>query len=90
MHSPRHMLVLRKLDTCLLITMLCAARRVSSGMCIDAVEVPMSLTDTEKMVKCIPLKDNDKVRFYRKIRKCFTVFRDCTITYHKLYCFMLC
>ena len=56
MHGPRHALALRKLDTCLLATTLCAARWVSSGMRIDAVEVPRVLADTEKMAKCIPLK----------------------------------
>ena len=56
----------------------------------DAVEVPRSLAETVKMVKCIPFKSNNKVRFYCKIRKCFTVFRDCTITYRKLYRFTLC
>ena len=59
-------------------------------MRIDAVEVPRTLADTEKMVKCITFKSNDKVRFYCKIRKCFTVFCDCTICYRKLYCFTLC
>ena len=43
-------------------------------MRIDAVEVPKTLADTEKMVKCIAFESNDKVRFYGKIRKPFTVF----------------
>ena len=90
MHGPRHTHALRKLDTCLLVTMLCTAHRVSSGMRIDAVEVPRALTDTEKMVRCILFKSNDKIRFYRKIWKRFTVFCDSTITYCKLYCFTLC
>ena len=61
MHGPRHALALRKLDTCLLVTSLCVARWVSNGMRIDAVEVPRSLADTVKMVKCIPFKSSDKV-----------------------------
>ena len=56
MHGPRHTLALRKLDTCLLVTTLCAIRWVSSGMRIDAVEMSRVLADTEKMVKCILLK----------------------------------
>ena len=59
-------------------------------MRIDAVEVPKALADTEKMVKCIAFKSNDKVRFYGKIRKPFTIFCDCAICYRKLYRFMLC
>ena len=82
--------MLRRLDTCLLVTTLCTACWVISGMRIDAVEVPRSLTDTDKMAKCVPFKSNDKVRFYRKIRNCFTIFCDCAITYCKLYCFTLC
>ena len=84
MHGPRHALAQRNLDTCLLVTTLCAALWVSSGMCIDAVEVPKTLADAEKMVKCIAFKSNNKVRFYRKIRKFFTVFCDCTICYRKM------
>ena len=91
MHSPRHALVLRKLDTCSLITTLCNALWVSSGLHIDAVEVPRALTgDTERMAKCILFKRNDKDRFYRKIWKHFTLLCDCTICYCKLYRFTLC
>ena len=71
MHGPRHALVLRKLDTCLLVTTLCDAHWVGSGMRIDAVEVPRALAGAEKMVKCILFKSNDKIWFYRKILKCF-------------------
>ena len=84
MHGPRHTLAMRKLDTCLLVTTLCTAHWVSGGMRIDAVEMPRTLTDTEKMVKCIALKSNNKIRFYCKIRKCFNIFCDCAITYRKL------
>ena len=69
------------MGTCLLVATLCAARWVSSDMRIDTVEVPRSLADTEEMVKCLPFKSNDTVRFYRKIRKRFTIFRDCAISY---------
>ena len=51
--------MLRNLDTCLLVTALCATRWVSRGMRIDAVEGPTSLADTETMAKCIPFKSND-------------------------------
>ena len=82
--------MLKKLDTCLLVITLCAARWVSSGMRIDTVEVPRALADTEKMVKCILFESNDKIWFYHKIRKRIDVFCDCTINYCTLYCFILC
>ena len=56
MHGPRHTLALRKLDTCLLVTTLCTARSVSSDMRIDAVEVPRTLADTERMANVYRLK----------------------------------
>ena len=59
-------------------------------MHIDAVEVPRLLADTEKIAKYILFKSNDKVQFYCEIQKQFTVFRDCAITYHKLYSITLC
>ena len=55
-HGPRHALALRNLDTCLLVTTLCSARWVSSDMRIDAVEVPRTLADTEKMVNWVAFK----------------------------------
>ena len=86
MHGPRHALALRNLDTYLLVTTLCAARWVSSDMHIDAAEV---LAGAEKMVKCIAFKSNDKFRFYRIVRKRFTVFCDCAICYRKLESFSI-
>ena len=81
------MLVLTKLDTCLLVTTLCVARWLSRGMHTDAVEVLRTLADTEKMVKFILLKATIKFGSIVKYGSVITYF---AITYRKLYCFMLC